>query len=134
KCGGRLSNVVPVIYGPQAFGQWLRECAMMYGEYKGFGAQAQRDAVLVSYHTARRVGLDQRFQQDLADAAPELLSVQPVSATSLTSANSVAAKQPTAKAAARRAVGKTAVEAPIITAIAHDVVQAQGLDADVWQK
>jgi hypothetical protein len=130
---GRTLDALPGLYGPQAFGEWLKQCAALHSEYAAAGTPQARDHVLTNYHVKRRAALDKQFQSDLATAAPELLLGGTAPSLSGTP-DAGKGGQPTAAVAATRALTKSVVETPIIATISLDFDRAASLDAGVWQR
>jgi hypothetical protein len=127
---GRPLDALPGLYGPQAFGQWLRrshDFALRLANV----ADAQRGMWLTSYHSERLGALNEALGADLAQFAPELVrgaqvappsgGVEPVSV-------------PTAGDAARRAVAKCRAETPLVAPFLPSGAILEAQSDELWQR
>ena len=129
---GRPLDVLPGLYGPQAFGAWLGRSLDLHTRYAECADETERAFELAKFHETRRRALVRDLQSDLAEVAPEMLGD---GSTELQAALDVAGmKRPTAAAAGRIALTKSGVEAPIVAAISPDVDRAAALGGEVWQR
>jgi hypothetical protein len=108
---GRPLDVLPGLYGPQAFQTWLRRSSDFAVRMANV-ADEQRQAWLASYHVERREAVEEALRNDLAAAAPELLKSGDDAVQEVASIEQPA--EPTARAASYRAEAKTAAEAPLM--------------------
>lgn len=105
---GRPVDALPGLYGPKAFLRELEraeQCANTLASTE----PATREAILRRYHEARRIEIEKQWAADLA----KLGVSTPAQPTILPSANN----PPSAAQAARVAVGKSMVEAPLLRAM-----------------
>jgi hypothetical protein len=128
--GGRPLDVLPGLYGPRPFLDWLKQWEIKSRELAETDPQSQ-DEMLVYYHTSSLGALEDDLRRDLAMAAPEALREQLVS---LGREGEIAELFPDAALAGSRAVTKTAGESPIVREVLPDdrklVVENDG----TWQK
>lgn len=74
---GQPLDVLPGLYGPQAFESWLERCETLAADCATTSDDVQRSAVLTSYHAARRDAIDAELRDDLvALGARDFLSAQ----------------------------------------------------------
>lgn len=108
---GRPLDVLPGLYGPQAFREWL-ERSHDFSQQLENVVEAQRPTRLASYHGDRLAAVDESLRNDLELFAPQLL-VDPYE-SGLTAVIKQAESKPTALQAAGRAIAKTAAEEPLV--------------------
>jgi hypothetical protein len=127
---GRPLDVLPGLYGPQAFKAWLNRSSDFAARIADV-ADAQRQAWLASYHGERREAVEQALRNDLSLAAPELLKSGDV-------VEEVASvQQPTkltAREASYRAEAKTAAEAPLIAPFTPGEQTLMAQSDDLWRR
>lgn len=68
---GRPLDVLPGLYGPQAFEAWLVRCEALASAAAAAESDDARDAVIAAYHRARRDAIDAELRTDLAAASAE---------------------------------------------------------------
>ena len=100
---GRPIDALPGLYGAKAFLVGLRRAAAAEQQASALKG-AEQDTFLESYHATQLAGIQQQWSRDLAR-----IGLMPE-----TAAVTVAAKNPDATLAATRAVGKSAIEAPML--------------------
>ena len=151
---GQPLDVLPGLYGPQAFLEWLMRSKQFAASFD-VAAPSQRNAVLRSYHSRCRRSVAMRWQQDLLLVAPELVadtttgssrqhSTDAVSAgvsaaapsqAAGTQAAAAAVPAPPARAAAMLAKSKSTVEIPLLRALTTDTPQLEKrIDEAAWNK
>jgi hypothetical protein len=125
---GRPLDVLPGLYGPQAFESWLERCETLAADYAAASDEAQRSELLASYHVARRDAIDADLRGDLAAIGATLeVSVE-------ASATEAAPASPEAAALAQeRTESKRAVEAPIVASL-PGLVAVEELSDETWQR
>jgi hypothetical protein len=125
---GRPLEVLPGLYGPEAFESWLERCESLAADYAAAGDDAQRSAVLASYHAARRDVID-------GDLRDELASISAGEATDLTkpTADAKVASTKVAAMAQERSESKRAVEAPILASL-PGLGAVETLNDETWQR
>lgn len=125
---GRPLDVLPGLYGPQAFESWLERCESLAADYAAASDDAQRRAVLASYHTARRDEID-------ADLRGDLASIGADEATSLTTptADAKAASTQASALAQKRATSMRAIKASIVASL-PGLVTVEKLNDETWQR
>jgi hypothetical protein len=125
---GRPLDVLPGLYGPQAFESWLERCEALAADYAAAGHDIQRTAVLASYHAARRDAIDSDLRSDLASIdATEAPSINEPAANSKVASTKIAAL------AQKRATSKRAVEAPIVASL-PGLIAVNELNDETWQR
>jgi hypothetical protein len=129
---GRPLDVLPGLYGPKAFREWLLKSHEFAGRMVDV-AEGQRGVWLASYHRQYLNETEEALRTDLASVAPELLP-KDVERAQQPNASSTPAT-PTAAQAAVRAEVKRAAEAPLVAALAlpsEQTLLAQ--DEDLWRR
>jgi hypothetical protein len=110
---GRPLDVLPGLYGPQAFRQWLGESSALARRWAEWGGDAKlAEFSLMKYHAEKWQAVDAGLREDLAAIAPELASQG--DAATYTSFAKFAPQA--AVAAGARAFAKGKVEAPLLVA------------------
>jgi hypothetical protein len=126
---GRPLDVLPGLYGPQAFRAWLKRSQELASR-----ATSAVDAewTLAEYHAKRLQAIDIALRRDVESLAPQLLPAreQAVELVALTRSSA----EPTAIQAMARAGAKTQAELPIVKAIApsEEVMAAQS--EEFWRQ
>jgi hypothetical protein len=123
---GRPLDVLPGLYGPQAFRRWLGESTALARRWADWGDDPNREFYLGQYHLERWQTVDKALRADLAAIAPQLLPP----ADQALKVSFVAETPPAALAAGKRAASKGAIEMPLLAAVlppAH-VLEAQAPD------
>ncbi len=116
---GRPIDALPGLYGAKAFLEGLRRAAAAEQQASGLSS-AERETFLRNYHTTQLADIQQQWLHDLARVGP---MPAPAGLT-------LASKNPDANAAARRAVSKSAIEAPMLVGGAQvGVVNRNSLEA-----
>jgi hypothetical protein len=133
-------DVLPGLYSPLAFRQWMWDVCDFHHKYMA-AAATDRAAMLQAFHRTRAENILRRWDldiQQLGDQRTELVSSRITGAieTARLAGQEVPAAGPAPKAvvAARRAVGKTAAEAPMLRfANLGGTWIERGMDDDMWQ-
>ncbi len=137
---GTPLDVLPGLYGPLAFRQWLTEMKLFHSRY--VAAPIENRAVLLkAFHRNQEMEVLQRWDQDIARLGArriELVSSRINEAMNTMRdakpAASNALNAPQAVVAAQRAVGKTQVEAPVLRfANLGGTWMERGMDDDLWK-
>jgi hypothetical protein len=125
---GRPLDVLPGLYGPQAFEAWLKRTSELASRLSN---AVDRQRTLAAYHVERLSAVQQAMNADFAAVAPQLGSPESVSKGQTQVSNG--APQASALKAGNRAVSKRLVEAPLAAAIAlgDDVLLSQ--DDSFWR-
>jgi hypothetical protein len=134
---GTPLDVLPGLYSPLAFRQWLWTGATFYGKYAQTPA-ADRGMLLQAFHAYERDDLLRRWDLDiqrLGAGKAELVSTRINGAMeSARLAGEAVPAAPKAVAAAKAAVGKTALEAPMLRfANLGGTWMERGMDEELWQ-
>lgn len=137
---GTPLDVLPGLYSPRAFRQQLWDACNFYGKYTAAPA-TERAAMLHAYHQAKADEAMKEWDFDiqrLGAERAELVSTRIKGAIEFArlSGQAVLAAGPAPKAAvaARQAVGKYVVEAPMIRfSKLGGAWMERGMDDDVWQ-
>ncbi len=137
---GTPLDVLPGLYSPLAFRQWLWNAADFYVKYAK-AAPADRAAMLKGFHQAQEESLLRQWDLDiqrLGSQRVELVSTRINGAmeSARLAGQSVpaAGSAPKAVAAAKWAVGKTMAEAPMLRfANLGGTWMERGMDDDLWQ-
>jgi hypothetical protein len=136
---GTPLDVLPGLYSPLAFGQWLWDLRTFQLEYAKAPA-AERLAKLEQFHAARRDELLRRWDTDLQRLGNERTELVSTRITSALASARLAGQQvpvdpaPKAVKASARAVGKTAAEQPVLRfANLGGTWIERGMDAELWQ-
>jgi len=108
---GTPVDVLPGLYGPGAFLNWLKRVEQLTGELRQSPPAARAD-VLTQYHTERESVILERWRRELNEIAP------PASSATQQVADPKAAKAPTAEEAGAMASTKGRVELPVLASIA----------------
>ena len=137
---GQPLDVLPGLYGPQAFREWLERMQSFHGSYAR-GDDTARAKMLEGFHVRMHDALLQRWGRDIQRLGEEKSSL-----VSLRISEGLAAAQqagekvpdpnhaPNAKVAALRAVGKSFVEAPVLRfANLGGRWIEQGMDEQLWE-
>jgi hypothetical protein len=131
---GRPLDVLPGLYGPKAFREWL-EKSHEFASRLADVAEGQRGTWLTSYHQERLNETEESLRADLAAVAPQLLP-QDVIGPQQANAPRSASPAPTAAQAAVRAEVKRAAEAPLVAALStvpsEKALLAQ--EEELWQR
>jgi hypothetical protein len=132
---GRVIDGLPGLYGPAAFRRWLDESAAVVKAAAMMNDQ-QRAEYLIVQHTKRAEQIRRHWTEDLRKIAPETAEKLIAEETAKIAAdNQPNARAPTAKKAAVRAVGKFAVEAPLVREIlASGEALEQATSDGIWTK
>lgn len=109
---GRVIDALPGLYGPKAFLEGLQRAEKIEQATLNL-ATAERAEALSHYHRARLAGIEKDFAADLQRVSE---GNQNISVVNVTPSQPTPGIAPPAKVAALRAVGKSAVEAPVIKA------------------
>jgi len=137
---GTPLGALPGLYSPQAFRQWSWKLASFYSKYKRAPA-AERTAMLQAFHQSEEAGSLRSWDFDIqrlgtqqADLVATRITGAIYSARLAGQPAPAAGPAPKAVAAAQRAVGKTAVEAPLLrfANLGGQWMEA-GMDDDLWQ-
>lgn len=131
---GTPLDVLPGLYSPQGFGEWLRRLQQLHQEYVS-AAVARRSELLANFHRQRRAEVYRQWASDIAR-----LGIVPTSLVEsrIDGAIELASKTgndpPLAEAAAKMAVTKTAAESPLLR-FAHFSGPwiERGMDDHLWQ-
>lgn len=132
---GRVIDGLPGLYGPAAFRRWLDDAAAVAKTTAEMNDR-QRGDYLVAYHTQRAETIRRNWTDDLRRFAPETAERLVAEETAkAAAAGQATGNAPTAKAAATRAVGKSAVEIDLVRAITPSGERLeQATNDDVWKK
>jgi hypothetical protein len=127
---GRVIDALPGLYGPKPFLQELERAEQVAQQSMSI-APGDREKFLSDYHLKSAVAIRDQWQADLqalgiGRPAPEVqLAKAAYNTAAYNTANSATAKAPpTALKAGARAIGKGAVEMPMLRAIALDPADA----------
>jgi hypothetical protein len=136
---GTPLDVLPGLYSPLAFRQWLWTGARFAGKYEK-ATLADRGMLLQAFHTHERDGLLRRWDLDiqrLGAAKADLVTTRingAIESARLAGEAALAALPPKAAAAAKVAVGKSAAEAPMLRfANLGGTWMERGMDEELWQ-
>lgn len=136
---GTPIDVLPGLYSPLAFQQWAWGVRDFYKGYRN-AAAGDRAAMLQAFHKRQNDKLLQRWDldiQQLGDQREELafVRVNHVLTTARLAGHDVpAGLAPKAAVASKRAVGKTAAEAPVLRfAKLGGTWMERGMDEELWQ-
>jgi hypothetical protein len=136
---GTPLDVLPGLYGPLAFRQWLWDVRDFHDKYVK-ASMADRTAMLQAFHRAQENAILRRWDADiqrLGGQRTELVSTRIAGAMEAArlAGRKVPAGGPAPKAvaAATRAVGKTQAEAPLLRfANLGGAWMERGMDDDLW--
>jgi hypothetical protein len=128
---GRPLDVLPGLYGPQAFLAWLERSSDFAARLADV-ADEQRQTWLTSYHAERRGAVEESIRNDLAVVAPKLLKAGDEAFNEVTNIHE--SGKPTARAASYRAVAKSAAEAPLITSFTPAEATLLAQSNDLWRR
>jgi hypothetical protein len=136
---GTPLDVLPGLYSPLAFQQWLWDLRAFQNAYMKLPVD-ERSARLKEFHARRRDDLLRRWDIDirqLGETRSEIVSSRITSALAsarLAGQQTPADPAPKAAKAAKRAIGKTAAEAPILrfAGLGGTWIE-RGMDDEVWQ-
>lgn len=121
---GRPLDILPGLYGPQAFTDWLNRSLQLASDFEA-AESTDREEVLAEYHSDRLKVVESKWSSDLAEVAPDAITkLLPDADTGRKASEEV----PNALEAANIAVGKSEVEIPILENI--ELVQAIHIPAD----
>lgn len=136
---GTPLDVLPGLYSPLAFRQWLWDLRDLQLKYASMSA-AERPAGLRKFHARRNDELLQRWDLDLQRLGEQRTEIVSMRITSALTSARLAGQQvpadpaPKAVKAAARAVGKTAAEAPVLRfAKLGGTWMERGMDDELWQ-
>jgi hypothetical protein len=137
---GTPLDVLPGLYSPLAFTQWLWDAHHFHSEYVKT-AVGERSEVLQAYHANKRDGVLRRWDLDIQRLGAERSELVTVRMTNAINSARIAgvdvpAEGPAPKAAraAKLAVGKTAAEAPVLRfAKLGGTWMERGMDDELWQ-
>jgi hypothetical protein len=137
---GTPLDVLPGLYSPLAFRQWLTDMRNFYSQYVASPAATHLE-MLQAFHRNQEKVILRRWDRDidrLGVGRIELVSSRINEAMkSAGDAEQIATKAPNAPqavTAARRAIGKTAVEAPLLRfANLGGKWMERGMDDDLWK-
>ena len=130
---GRPLDVLPGLYGPQAFQEWLERSHDLASRYAELSSETGRDRVLQEYHAHRELVIAEQLRADLAAVAPELLSPPPQNIQPQASSTEAPRRHPTAMQAARVAVSKSLVEVKPVAPFAPAGETLAEQDDQFWQ-
>lgn len=128
---GRPLDVLPGLYGPQAFQEWLRRSQSFARWWNAGEYRQSRERLLVDYHTQRRAIVNEMLNADLKEVAPELLN-DGAEAPAVGGDDGKAVG--VAFAAGSRAATKAFVENPLLLAILPTAERLQGQSEVFWAK
>jgi hypothetical protein len=136
---GTPLDVLPGLYSPLAFRQWLTDMRRFYSQYIA-SPTATRSEMLQAFHRNQEQVILQRWDRDidsLGFGKVKLVSSrinEAMKAAGTEQSSIKAPNAPQAVTAARRAIGKTAVEAPVLRfANLGGKWMERGMDDDLWQ-
>jgi hypothetical protein len=137
---GTPLDVLPGFYSPLAFQQWAWDVRNFYTEYRDATAR-ERPAILQAYHQERHRELLKRWDWDIQRTGAQLAELASMRIdAALASARMTGEEVPAALAAPKankafaQAVGKTAVEAPVLRfAKLGGTWMERGMDEELWQ-
>jgi hypothetical protein len=132
--GGQPLDVLPGLYSPHAFRAWLGQMQRLHSEVTDTHESKQSDQ-LAAYHRDRQRQVYRSWAKDVERLGTEhaaLVSSRIDRAIELTTAKK--SDTPLAKAAARLAITKVRVEAPLLRFANFDGPWVEaGMDDDLWQ-
>jgi hypothetical protein len=136
---GTPLDVLPGLYSPLAFRQWLWTGATFFGKYEQ-ASLADRGMLLQAFHAYERDGLLRRWDLDiqrLGAGKADLVTTRingAIESARLAGEAAPPALPPKAVAAAKVAVGKSAAEAPMLRfANLGGTWMERGMDEELWQ-
>ena len=129
---GRPLDVLPGLYGPQAFRKWLDRSYDLASRYAEFSSEMGRERFLQEYHTHRELVIAEQLREDLADVAPELLNPPAEDAQPQPVSTGLQRRHPTAIQAARVAVSKSLVEVKLVAPFAPSGETLAQQDDKFW--
>lgn len=126
---GRPLDGLPGLHGPQAFKEWLGRMETLHTQFTQ-AELARRDELLTQFHQARLEAIEAAWQADLVKSAGQ---------AARENTQQVAQAAPPAAVAARVAVPKRRMEAPLIRSVdlTKRVALPESLDAlsdEQWQR
>ena len=142
---GRPLDVLPGLYGPQQFLAWLDRCESLAARDRVATIDADRSQLIVDYHARQLDRLGQQWQADLLEVEADHRQ-----GASVTTAGRLAAwtplekdrprlaaaaargVHPTALEAAPIAVGKGAIEVPLLNLVAANTPREYADDNQLW--
>lgn len=144
---GQPLDVLPGLYGPQAFVAWLRRSEQLAAIFQK-ADPSQRNTILQTYHSNCRMNVARLWQQDLLAVAPGLVTetapanspqgaaaAPPNGAAPGNAAPANRQPAPPAGVAAARAMSKSVVEVPLLRALAVDIPRLErSIDEATWNK
>lgn len=130
---GRPLDVLPGLYGPQAFQDWLERSHDLATRYTEVSSDMGRERMLLEYHTHRELVVAEHLRADLAEVAPELLNTPANYAQLQPSSTELQRRHPTALQAARVAVSKSLVEVKLVAPFAPNGETLAQQDERFWQ-
>ncbi|BBO35354.1 hypothetical protein [Lacipirellula parvula] len=130
---GTPLDVLPGLYGPQAFHEWLERSHDLASRYAELSSETGRERVLQEYHTHRELVIAERLRADLAAVAPELLNPPTRSLQPQATSTELPRRHPTAMQAARVAVSKSLVEVKLVAPFAPAGETLAEQDDQFWQ-
>jgi hypothetical protein len=126
---GQPLEVLPGLYGPKAFQEWLVRSKELADRLMLVSNRAYITTLLKEHHANRHNLLEAQLEAELRSHAPELIQVS----AAAQNASDPEPELPTARQASFRAVSKSAGETPLLAHVLPSDQILQGQDA-VWTR
>jgi hypothetical protein len=123
---GRPLDVLPGLYGPKAFREWLEGSAELA---KKVASAKDRGQALTEYHRRRLAKVERELSEDLAAAPQAFVSIGAIGKDSSKLKDATAL----ASIAANRAVTKSVVESPLVAAVVPSDAELLSQSEDFWK-
>jgi hypothetical protein len=131
---GEPLDVLPGLYAPQAFTNWLERMRAFHHKYTAAPADT-RDEMLSNFHRERREHVYRQWADDIERLGEsEATLVMSRIDQAIARADKAGPDHPLAAAAARLAVSKTQAEAPLLRYANYSGPWIEaGMDSELWQ-
>jgi hypothetical protein len=131
---GRVIDGLPGLYGPQAFARWLADTKSFVDTLAPLSPQNQ-DALLVDYHGRHAKRLHTMWTNDVQRVAPDLAAkLIAEQKAHETAGPKESERRPTAREAAKVAIGKSAIEAVLVDAVTVPAGELEAAtDDEMWK-
>jgi hypothetical protein len=138
---GEPVDALPGLYGPKAFLRVLTE-AQQVAVASAASPREERKGLVRAYHIQSRAALDRQWQADLAKLGDRDIALAAVAVSAAPVAavpSSALASPPTARAAGKLAISKSAIESPVLRLLQPKGGRGPGptrgeLDDAIWTK
>ena len=130
---GRPVDVLPGLYGPQAFRAWLVRTKEFADRLAPISSDVGRERLMSEFHTHRRLVIEDSLRADLAAVAPKLLDDASLAPSDEAVVALPSDGHPTALKAGARAVSKYVVEVALVAPFAPNGEVLNAQNENFWR-